>query len=134
MKDSIQKILIMLEKKEIDAKKAIYLLKNLHPDINKPKKRASRIKITIIDESKHKINIPAIPFWVFQLLTNIGLKLTIIASKYSKHLDNDALKYIETLKDINLNEIFKVLKMHEPFDLVDIEDGTDGSKIKIITL
>ncbi|QIB27892.1 DUF2089 domain-containing protein [Caloranaerobacter azorensis] len=134
MKDSIQKILTMLEKKEIDVKEAIYLLKSLHPDINKPKKRASKIKITIIDEEKHKINIPAMPFWIVQLLSKAGLKLTIITSKYSKHLDNNTLKYIETLKDIDLNEIFKVLKMHEPFDLVNIEDGTDGSKIKIITL
>ncbi|KPU26569.1 hypothetical protein TR13x_09490 [Caloranaerobacter sp. TR13] len=134
MKDSIQKILTMLERKEISAKKAIYLLKNLQPDNNKPKKRASKIKITIIDESEHKIKIPAIPFWMIELLVNIGLKLITITSKYSKHLDDDTLKHIKALKDIDLNEIFKVLRMHEPFNLVDVEDEKSGSKIKIITL
>lgn len=134
MKYSIQKILTMLEKKEINAERAIYLLKNLHSDINKPKKRASKIKITIIDESEHKIKIPAIPFWMIELLINIGLKLTTIASKYSKRLDDDTLRHIEALKDIDLNEIFKVLRMHEPFDLIDIKDEKNGSKVKITTL
>ncbi|WP_069650977.1 hypothetical protein [Caloranaerobacter ferrireducens] len=133
MKDSIQKILAMLERKEISAEKAIYLLKNLHPDSNKPKKRASKIKITIIDESEHKIKIPAIPFWMIELLINIGLKLITITSKYSKHLDDDTLKHIKVLKDIDLNEIFKVLRMHEPFNLVDVEDEKSGTKVKIIT-
>lgn len=89
MENKVREILNQLDKGEIKHKEAIKLIRRLNINTNTMKKKASRLKITVIDEEQ-SIRIPAIPFGLITFLIDIGLGLSSIASRFVDDFDEDA--------------------------------------------
>ena len=125
----------MLDQGKINSKDAIRLINEFDADKVTKVKKSSKIKITIYDrDNNKKIKIPAIPFWLVTSLGNFGLKVSSVGLKNNKELDSDSKKALQTLKDMDLKDIFEVLKNHPPCDIVNITDGDDGDKVIISIL
>lgn len=133
MSSEVMKILEMVDRGSIDTNKALKLISDLDNLSPMPKKRASKIKISIFDKSDNRrINIPGIPFWLITSLGGLGLSISSWAMKHSKNIDEESKKYISILDDIDLKEMIEALREFGPFDMVDIEDGGDMVKISIL--
>ena len=135
MNNEIKDILQMLNQGKIDSRCAIKLINEFNPDKTSIIKKSSKIKVIVFDkEDDKKIKIPAIPFWLLTTLGNLGLKVSSFALKNSKEVDEESRKVLEVLKDMDLKEIFEVLKNHPPCDIVNITDGEDGDEVIISIL
>lgn len=132
MKNNVKEILNQLNRGEIDYKKAIKLIENIDTSPKVVRKKASRLKVIVVDEDR-SIRIPAISFWLINFLIDIGLGLSSIALRFVKDLDEDAKKILNSIDSRDLKQIFKELKNHGPFDLVDIQDEND-TEVKISIL
>ena len=132
MKNNVKEILNQLNRGEIDYKKAIKLIENIDTSPKVVRKKASRLKVIVVDEDQ-SIRIPAISFWLINFLIDIGLGLSSIALRFVKDLDEDAKKILNSIDSRDLKQIFKELKNHGPFDLVDIQDEND-TEVKISIL
>src|SRR5699024_9118761 len=118
LKNNVKEILNQLNRGEIDYKKAIKLIENIDTSRKVVRKKASRLKVIVVDEDR-SIRIPAISFWLINFLIDIGLGLSSIALRFVKDLDEDAKKILNSIDSRDLKQIFKELKNHGPFDLVD---------------
>lgn len=132
MKEYIREILDKLYEGKIDAAKAEKLIRK--HDVNKVnlRKKARKLKIRVLTSDGKKINIPAIPFSIISGLGNISMKVASIFAKKGKHIDEEHIKYLKILDDINLKEILNELKHHEPYYLVEVYDGEDGDTVEIM--
>lgn len=96
--------------------------------INKCKKkriRATKLKITIVEEKGRVVRLPAIPFWIVEKLA--GVSIFIMRS-----LNKAMWRRIRvTEKEIKI--IFESMKQEPPFTLVEVEDRK-GNFIEIKTL
>lgn len=125
----------MLNQGKIDSKSAVKLINEFNPDKISKTKKSSKIKVSIFDkEDDRKIKIPAIPFWLITSLGNLGLKVSSFALKNNRELDENSRKALEVLQDIDLKDIFEVLRNHPPCDIVNISDGNDGDEIIVSIL
>lgn len=132
MKEKIRSILKKLNKGDITTNEALDQIKNIHENLKLPKRKASKIKIYIIDEDKN-IKLPAIPFWLLDFFISIGLGLGSIALKFVNDIDEETKSILESINSEDLRKIFNELKKYGPFDMVDIEDG-DNTIVKISIL
>lgn len=132
MKEEINNILEKLNVGDITTQEAIKQIRSIHIDLNPPRKKASKIKIMVIDEEQN-IRLPAIPFWLLDLFISLGLGLGSIALKFVNDIDEETKSILESINSKDLRKIFNELKKYGPFDMVDIEDG-DSTKIKISVL
>lgn len=132
MENKVREILNQLDKGEIKHKEAIKLIRRLNINTNTMKKKASRLKITVIDEEQ-SIRIPAIPFGLITFLIDIGLGLSSIASRFVDDFDEDAKKILDSIDRKDIKLIFNELRRHGPFDLVDVQDG-NSTEVKITIL
>ncbi len=133
MKNEIRNILTRLENGEIDCKKAIRLIKNIDENAISKIKPASKIKIKIIDENDDKkIRLPSIPFWLISSLGKLGLLLAPIAAKYSQGMDENSKMALDLLKDVDIQELIYALRVHGPFDFVDVCSDKDVVKISVL--
>lgn len=132
MKEKIRSILKKLNKGDITTNEALDQIKNIHENLKLPKRKASKIKIMVIDEEQN-IRLPAIPFWLLDLFISLGLGLGSIALKFVNDIDEETKSILESINSEDLRKIFNELKKYGPFDMVDIEDG-DSTKIKISVL
>jgi hypothetical protein len=140
LKDSIQDILYRLDRGEINSEEAVNLIRNIETHPNVFRKKASRLKIIVVDKDENKsIKIPAIPFWLLDFLLSTSFGICSIVSRFSNRLDLDedtktSLELINN-KDLSkdLKMIFKEMRQYGTFNLVDIKDG-DGTIVKISVL
>lgn len=95
-------------------------------------KRATKLKISIVDEGKH-INIPGIPFWLISFLVDLGLGLSSIVLKFIKDIDEDTKMILNSIDRKDIKLLIRELKNYGPFDLVDISEG-DGTEVRISIL
>lgn len=96
-------------------------------------KKASKIKITVIDpENDKKVRIPAIYFGFISFMASSALLFKPLILK-NRPLDDEAIKVIDLIDREMIREILDELKSYGPFDLVDISSD-DGTKVKISTL
>ena len=134
MRDHIHNILKELDEGSINTKKAIKKIKNINTSPNKKVRKASKLKITIIDRDEEKnIRIPAIPFWLINSFISLGLGLGSIAARFVDDIDEETKKILEIVDSRDLKNIINELRKHGPFDMVDIEEG-DNTKIQIRVL
>ena len=134
MRDHIHNILKELDEGSINTKKAIKKIKNINTSPNKKVRKASKLKITIIDRDEEKnIRIPAIPFWLINSFISLGLGLGSIAARFVDDIDEETKKILEIVDSKDLKNIINELRKHGPFDMVDIEEG-DNTKIQIRVL
>lgn len=134
MKDEIKGILDKLQNGEISPEKALKLIKNIDikNDFDKIKP-ARKIKILIIDGDDHKkIHLPGIPFGLVSFLGKLGIIIAPLAIKNNRNIDPKAREALKIIKEINLKEIFDVIKAHGSFDLVDVISENDVVKISIL--
>lgn len=125
-------ILDKLDKGEISVKEACKKIKE-DSNVIQPSVKSSKLKIIIINKKEGKnIKIPAIPFWMISGLGNLGLKISSFVAKYSD--DDDIVNSFKILDNINLKEIFDVLRYQDPSDIIHIINDDDKSEIKISTL
>lgn len=135
MSSELKDILQMLNQGKIDSKSAVKLINEFNPDKISKAKKSSKIKVSIFDkEDDRKIKIPAIPFWLITSLGNLGLKVSSFALKNNRELDESSRKALEVLQDMDLKDIFEVLRNHPPCDIVNISDGNDGDEIIVSIL
>ncbi len=132
MKEKIRSILKKLNKGDITTNEALDQIKNIHENLKLPKRKASKIKIMVIDEEQN-IRLPAIPFWLLDLFISLGLGLGSIALKFVNDIDEETKSILESINSEDLRKIFNELKKYGPFDMVDIEDG-DNTIVKISIL
>ena len=134
MWDYLHNILKELDEGSINTKKAIKKIKNINTSPNKKVRKASKLKITIIDRDEEKnIRIPAIPFWLINSFISLGLGLGSIAARFVDDIDEETKKILEIVDSRDLKNIINELRKHGPFDMVDIEEG-DNTKIQIRVL
>lgn len=134
MRDHINNILKELDEGSIDTKKAIKKIESINTSPSKKVKKASRIKITIIDKTEGKnIRIPSIPFWLINSLISLGLGLGSIAARFVDNMDEETKKILEIVDSKDLKNIINELKNHGPFDMVDIEES-DNTTVQIKVL
>lgn len=134
MRDHIHNILKELDEGSINTKKAIKKIKNINTSPSRKARKASRIKITIIDKAEGKnIRIPSIPFWLLNSLISLGLGLGSIATKFVDNIDEETKKILEIVDSKDLKNIINELRKYGPFDIVDIENG-DNTKVQIRVL
>ena len=86
MKEEIRNILENVNKGDVTTKVAINQIKNISTLSNPPKRKASKLKIIVKDEDQN-LRLPAIPFWILDLLIGIGLGLGTITLKFIKDID-----------------------------------------------
>jgi len=135
LNSEIMDILQKLNRGEISPKKAVSLVKEYKLREISSLKQSSKIRITISDKKEGKtIKIPAIPYWLVTSLGNLGLKLSSFALRNNNSEHNDSIKYLESIQELDLTEIFNILKVSGPCDIVHITDGEDGSEVRITTL
>ncbi|MCF6463545.1 hypothetical protein [Clostridium sp. Cult1] len=132
MENRVKEILNQLDNGKIIYKDAIKLIKNINFETNIVKKKASKLKISVVDE-KQSIRIPAIPLGLITFLIDIGFGISSIAMKYVDDFDEDLRKILDSLDKKDIKLIFKELKKYGSFELVDIKDG-DSTEIKITIL
>ncbi|MCF6466145.1 DUF2089 domain-containing protein [Clostridium sp. Cult2] len=132
MENSIKEILNQLDKGDIKHKEAIKLMKMININTNTVKKKASRLKITVIDEEQ-SIKIPAIPFGLITFLIDIGFGLSSIALRFVDDFDEDVKRILDSIDRKDIKQVFSELRKHGPFDLVDVQDG-DNTEVKITIL
>ncbi|GEM_PF-674849 len=132
MKEEINNILEKLNVGDITTQEAIKQIRSIHIDLNPPRKKASKIKIMVIDEEQN-IRLPAIPFWLLDLFIGMGLGLGSIALKFVNDIDEKTRTVLESISSRDLRKIFDEIKKSGPFEIIDIEDG-DSTKIKISVL
>lgn len=132
MKEEIRSILENLNMGNITTQEAIKGIRSIPIDLNPPRKKASRIKIVIIDE-KQNIRLPTIPFWLLDLFIGMGLGLGSIVLKFVEDIDKETRTVLESISSRDLINIFDEIKRSGPFEMIDIEDG-DSTKIKISVL
>lgn len=131
MKNHIHNILKSLEIGEINTDKAIRDINNIDKNYSTKVRKASKLKITIIDKAENQnIRIPAIPFWLLDLLISLGMGLGSIALRFVDSIDEETRKILETIDSKDLKKLSAELKRHGPFDMVDIKEG-DNTEIKI---
>ncbi len=134
MRDHIHNILKELDEGSINTKKAIKKIENINTSPSRKARKASRIKITIIDKAEGKnIRIPSIPFWLLNSLISLGLGLGSIATKFVDNIDEETKKILEIVDSKDLKNIINELRKYGPFDIVDIENG-DNTKVQIRVL
>lgn len=132
MKEEIRNILEAISKGDITTKAAIIQIKNISTISNLPKRKASKLKIIVKDESQN-LRLPAIPFWLLDLLIGMGLGLGTITLKFIKDIDDDTRLILESINSKDLRKIINELKRHGPFEMVDIKDGNNTTvKISIL--
>ena len=134
MKNHIHNILKELDEGSINTKAAIKKIENINISPSKRVRKASKLKITIIDRDEEKnIRIPAIPFWLINSFISLGLGLGSIAARFVDDIDEETKKILEIVDSKDLKNIINELRKHGPFDMVDIEEG-DNTKIQIRVL
>lgn len=132
MENKVNDILNQLDNGKIRCKDAIKIIKNNEYKANEINRKASGIKISIIDKD-HTIRIPKIPFGLIIFLIDIGFNILSIATRFTNSLDEDLKKILDSVDRKDIKEIFKALKKHGSFDLVDIKEG-DNTEVKISIL
>lgn len=132
MKYNIIEILKELEEGKISCKKAIKLMKTQERKIFK-RKKASKIKISVIDESSNtSIKLPGIPFWLLSFFGTIGVGIINISIKKGKEIDKDLKIALDILDEIDLKLFIKELKNCDPFDLVHVKSSDSNVRISIL--
>lgn len=133
MKEEIRNILSRLENGEIDCKKAKELIESIEENTISKVRPASKIKIEIIDgDNDKKIKLPGIPFWLLSSLGRLGLSIAPLAAKRSKAMDENSMMALDMLKDIDIADLIKALKVQDPFDIIDICSDKDIVKISVL--
>ncbi len=134
MNSDIMEILNDLREEKLSAKKALNLINDYKYVNTQTYKHGSKLKITILDKEEGKsIRIPGIPFWIITSLGNVGLSIAKFAARRSNTINDETIKYLNVLDDLDIREIFNVFRNCEPFDIVNIIEE-DGDEIKISIL
>ncbi|HSH34959.1 hypothetical protein [Schnuerera sp.] len=81
MKNNIKMILNQLDNGKIECKEAIKMIKKIDVKNDTVRKRASKLKISVIDKEQ-SVKIPAIPFGLINFLIDLGFGLSSIALKF----------------------------------------------------
>lgn len=132
MKNNIKMILNQLDNGKIECKEAIKMIKKIDVKNDTVRKRASKLKISVIDKEQ-SVKIPAIPFGLINFLIDLSFGLSSIALKFVDDLDEDVKKILNSIDRKDIKLIFKELKKHGPFNLVDIREG-NNTEVKITIL
>lgn len=132
LESSIKEILNQLDNGEIKYRDAMNLIKNMDFNIETIKKKASKLKIYVVNEEE-SIKIPAIPFGLITFFIDIGFGLSSIAVRFVDDLDEDIREILNSIDRKDIKLIFEELKKYGPFDLVAIRDG-DNKEVKITIL
>ncbi len=133
MKYDVGEILKELNEGKINCEKAVNLIKEREKNIFK-KRKASKIKITVIEKSSNtSIKLPGIHFSFLNLLANTGISITKIIARRGKEVDEDFKMMIDVLEEIELKTIFNELRNCGPFDFVHVQEGKDTDiRIRIL--
>lgn len=135
LKVEIRKILKQLDEDKINVKKAIGEIKGLglRPEPTGP--RATKIKIHIRDKSEGvNMRIPAIPFWFINSMVSLGFGLGSIVARYSNNENMEEMKMIlDNISSRDIKAIINELRNYGPFNMVEIQDGSDNEvSIKVL--
>lgn len=134
MKDQVQDILKELDEGNINTKKAIKEIHSINLKYNKRVRKASKIKIIIMNENEGKnIRIPSIPFWLINSFISLGLGLGSIAAKFVDSIDEEVREILEVVNSKDLKDLIQELRKYGPFDMINIEEG-NNTKIQIRVL
>lgn len=95
-------------------------------------KKATKLKIIIKNEG-NSINIPGIPFWLINILADLGFGLSSIALKFADDLDEKTKRILDSIKSEDIKLIINELRDYGSFDLVDIVVGNE-TEVKISIL
>ena len=131
MESNVREILDQLNKGDIKYKDAIQLIKNINNNssINIVKKKASKLKISVVD-GEQSIKIPPIPFGLITFFIDIGFGISSMAMRFVDDFDEDVKMLLDSLDKNDIKLIFKELKEHGPFQLVNIQNGSN-TEVKI---